>query len=260
MKNKIDLSKISTEGVNQDTKNIDSLSTVGIIKKINQQDQQVALAVKTQIPSIAKAVDAIAKAFNNQGRLIYIGAGTSGRLGVLDASEMPPTFGVPSSIVVGLMAGGTKAIQSPVEDAEDNEKQVIIDLNKIHFNKRDVLIGISASGRTPYVASGLKYANKIGSTSVSLATARNSVIGKIAKIKIEAVTGAETITGSTRMKSGTAQKMILNMLSTGAMIKIGKTYGNLMVDVMSTNKKLKARSISLIKTIANVSDETATKT
>jgi N-acetylmuramic acid 6-phosphate etherase len=256
MNTKIDLSKISTEGVNSETSKIDLVSTINLARMINKQDQSVALAVKTQLPRIAKAIDAIVTAFNNQGRLIYIGAGTSGRLGILDASEMPPTFGVNSNMVVGMIAGGDAAIRLPIEGAEDDTKQVIRDLKNIHFNKKDVLVGISASGRTPYVVSGIEFANQIGAKTISVATARNSQIGKIALIKIEAVTGAETITGSTRMKSGTAQKMILNMLSTGAMVKIGKTYGNLMVDVQPKNAKLIVRVHNLVKQLTRADEAT----
>jgi N-acetylmuramic acid 6-phosphate etherase len=250
----VDLSKISTEGINYQTQNIDVVNTTKLAQLINEQDQQVAIAVKTQIKNIAKGIDAIAYAFKHNGRLVYIGAGTSGRLGILDASEMPPTYGVSDKLVVGLIAGGDVAIRKPIEGAEDNQPAAIQDLKQIKLSKKDVLVGISASGRTPYVVSGLKYANSLGCATISIATSSNSEIGKIAKIKIEAVTGPETIVGSTRMKSGTAQKMILNMLSTGAMVKIGKVYGNLMVDVQPTNFKLIARAHNLVKKITQATD------
>ncbi|MDR0674915.1 MAG: N-acetylmuramic acid 6-phosphate etherase [Mycoplasmataceae bacterium] len=251
----IDLSNISTEGVNHQTKNIDTLKTIQLVHLINKQDQSIALAVKSQLKNIAIAIDKIVYAFNHRGRLIYIGAGTSGRLGVLDASEMPPTYGVSDKLVIGLIAGGDAAIRKPIEGAEDNQLAVINDLKDIRLNKRDVLVGISASGRTPYVVSGLIYANKLGCQTISIATSHNSEIGKIAKIKIEAITGPETIVGSTRMKSGTAQKMILNTLSTGAMIKIGKVFSNLMVDVQPTNLKLVTRAFNLVKRITKANDK-----
>jgi N-acetylmuramic acid 6-phosphate etherase len=252
---KIDLNKISTESFNTETFKIDEVSTLELTKLLNNQDKQVAIAVSTQLPSIAKAIDVIANAFNNNGRLIYVGAGTSGRLGILDASEMPPTYGVKSSMVIGLIAGGKEAIQNPIEGAEDDKQAAIVDLKKIKLTKKDVLVGISASGRTPYVISAIEYANKLKCKTISIATSGNSEIGKIASIKIEAITGAEPIVGSTRMKSGTAQKMILNMLSTGAMVKIGKTYGNLMVDVQPTNNKLLVRAFNLVKKITNADDK-----
>ncbi|MDR1235334.1 MAG: N-acetylmuramic acid 6-phosphate etherase [Mycoplasmataceae bacterium] len=251
----VNLSKISTEGHNEHTAAIDSVSTLKLAKLINEQDEQITQAVKTQLPAIANGIRAIAACFRNGGRLVYIGAGTSGRLGVLDASEMPPTFGVSNKLVIGLIAGGDQAIRNPIEGAEDDEAACVRDLKRIKLTKKDVLVGISASGRTPYVISGLKYANKLGCKTISVATSSNSEIGEIAQIKIEAVTGPETIVGSTRMKSGTAQKMILNMLSTGAMIKIGKVYGNLMVDVQPTNQKLIARAHSLVKKITNADDK-----
>ena len=251
----IDLSKISTESINQQTIKIDSVSTLKMAQIINNQDQQVALAVKTQLVAIAKGITKIAYAFNHGGRLVYIGAGTSGRLGILDASEMPPTYGVSDKLVIGLIAGGEPAIRKPIEGVEDNTKAVVKDLQKIKLTKKDVLVGISASGRTPYVLSGLQYANKLGCSTISIATSSNSQIGKIAKIKIEAVTGPETIVGSTRMKSGTAQKIILNMLSTGAMVKIGKVYGNLMVDVQPKNAKLIVRAHNIVSKITKAPKE-----
>jgi N-acetylmuramic acid 6-phosphate etherase len=260
MKQKINLSKISTESINIDTINIDKVSTIKLVQLINDQDRKVAFAVKTQLSSIARAIDAITKCLLDQGRLIYLGAGTSGRIGILDASEMLPTFGVKNNTVVALIAGGARAMYTPAEGAEDDETAAINDLKKINFNKHDVLVGLSASGRTPYVISGIRYANKIGARTISVSTANKSMIGKIAKIKIEAVTGPETITGSTRMKSGTAQKMVLNMLSTGAMIKIGKTYGNLMIDLNCNNEKLKARAHNIIKNITKASDADISKT
>jgi N-acetylmuramic acid 6-phosphate etherase len=240
----VNLSQISTEAANQQTKDIDNVNTLAMVRLINEQDQQVAFAVQTQLKNIAKAVDTIANAFRRRGRL-----------GVLDASEMPPTYGVSDQLVIGLIAGGDDAIRKPIEGAEDNQKFAIADLKRIKLQKRDVLVGISASGRTPYVVSGLRYANGLGCQTISIATSSNSEIGKIAKIKIEAVTGPETIVGSTRMKSGTAQKMILNQLSTGAMIKIGKVFSNLMVDVQPTNHKLIARAHQLVQKITQANDD-----
>jgi N-acetylmuramic acid 6-phosphate etherase len=251
----INLNKIITEQVNKNTLNIDSVNTLTMLKMINDEDAKIAKAVKLALPSIAKAVDVITQSIKTNHRLIYIGTGTSGRLGVLDASEMPPTFSVAKNVVVGVIAGGNKALQNPIEGAEDNEQAAIKDLKKIAFSKGDVLVGISASGRTPYVCSGLKYANKIGAKTISLSTNQNAEISKIAKINIEVVVGPEVITGSTRMKSGTAQKLVLNMLSTGAMIKLGRTYGNLMVDLRPTNRKLIKRAHNLVKKLTNAHDQ-----
>ncbi len=247
----IDLTKISTEQRNERTKFIDRSSIEESLSMINYEDSLVHQAVATQIPSIGKAVEAGINAIENGGRLVYIGAGTSGRLGVLDASEMPPTFNVPNNLIIGIIAGGDFALRNPIEGAEDSEEEVIKDLKEIDFNEKDVLVGIAASGRTPYVISGINYAKSLGATTVSLSTTNESEIGKIADIKIEPVTGEEAITGSTRMKSGTAQKLVLNMLSSTIMIKLGKVYENLMIDVKPANAKLKERAIKIVSELVN---------
>lgn len=244
----MDINKISTEKRNEDTKNIDIVSTIEMLEMINKEDQKVAIAVENQKQNIAKAIDLCFEAIRDGGRVVYIGAGTSGRLGILDASEIFPTFGE-SKLFVGLIAGGEKAIRSSVESAEDNENEPINDLEKINFSKKDVLVGIAASGRTPYVVFGINYANSRGAKTISISTAKNSDISKLAIIPIEVVVGAETIMGSTRMKSGTAQKMILNSISTGVMVKLGKTFSNIMVDLKPTNEKLIERAINMIKFI-----------
>jgi N-acetylmuramic acid 6-phosphate etherase len=208
---------------------------------INREDQQVALAVEQVLPAIARAIDRIAEQFQQGGRLFYMGAGTSGRLGILDASECPPTYGVDFGLVVGLIAGGDSAIRKAVEGAEDNPDLGVADLKMHLFSQRDVLVGLAASGRTPYVIGGLNYAKQLGACTIAIACTPNSQIGSIAEIAIEPLTGPEVVTGSTRMKAGTAQKLVLNMLSTGAMIKMGKVYGNLMVDVQASNQKLVER-------------------
>ncbi|MDN3614146.1 N-acetylmuramic acid 6-phosphate etherase [Vibrio gallaecicus] len=240
------LSQLVSEGRNPDTMDIDLLSSHEIIERINQQDKQVPLAVEKVLPEIAQAVDKITEAFRKGARLIYMGAGTSGRLGVLDASECPPTFGVSDQMVVGLIAGGPEAILKAKEGAEDSPELGENDLKDINFTENDVLVGIAASGRTPYVIGGLEYANEIGATSIALSCNPDSPIADIAKIAISPVVGPEALTGSTRLKSGTAQKLVLNMLTTASMIRIGKSYQNLMVDVKATNEKLVARAARIV--------------
>ena len=254
-----ELHSILSETRNNDTLDIDLLSTEQILQKINDEDQKVALAIKPALPSIGKAVDFIVEAFQQQGRLIYLGAGTSGRLGILDAVECMPTFSVNENMVIGIIAGGEKAIKRAVEGAEDNQSASIADLKAINFNAKDVLVGIAASGRTPYVISALKYAREIGAKSVSVSCNPNSAIGKEADVEICAAVGPEILTGSTRMKSGTAQKLILNMLSTASMIRIGKTYQNLMVDVNASNEKLYARAVLIVMQATDCDEETATQ-
>lgn len=244
---KIDLSTLTTESRNQASENIDNLSTLDMLKVINAEDKKVALAVEEQLPAIAQAVDAITKAFACGGRLIYCGAGTSGRLGILDASECPPTYGTPRERVVGLIAGGHTAILQAVENAEDNVQLGEQDLRDLALNERDVVVGIAASGRTPYVIGALKYARSVGATTGAIACNRGSEIGKLADIAIEPLVGPEVVTGSSRMKAGTAQKLILNMLTTGAMIRSGKVFGNLMVDVEATNAKLLQRQVNIVE-------------
>lgn len=254
-----ELHSILSESRNSNTLDIDLLSSEAILQKINEEDQKVALAIKPALPNIAKAVDCIVEAFQNQGRLIYIGAGTSGRLGILDAVECLPTFSVTENMVVGIIAGGEKAIKRAVEGAEDNEEAAIIDLAAINLSSKDFLVGIAASGRTPYVISALKYAREVGAKSASVSCNPNSAIAKEADIEICAAVGAEILTGSTRMKSGTAQKLILNMLSTASMIRIGKTYQNLMVDVSASNAKLYARALLIVMQATDCDEETATQ-
>ena len=244
--NKINLEKLTTESRNANTLDIDKLSTLEMVKKINNEDKKVAEAVEKELPKIAEAIDGIVRGMYNGGRLIYIGAGTSGRLGILDASECPPTYGVSEEVVQGIIAGGTEAIFRAKEGAEDSEELAVEDLKLKKLNENDTVVGLAASGRTPYVISGLNYANEIGALTVSVTCNANSAVSKAAKISIAPVVGPEVITGSTRLKSGTAQKLVLNMLSTGAMIKLGKVYGNLMVDVKATNEKLVERSKRIV--------------
>ena len=241
-----ELKTVTTEGQNPDTLDIDTLDVVGVLEKINNEDQKVANVVKLIIPEIAKAVDKIVEAFAKGGRLIYIGAGTSGRLGVLDAVECPPTFSVSDKQVLGIIAGGDKAIKKAVEGAEDNESLAIEDLEAVKLAANDVLVGIAASGRTPYVLSAMNYGKAIGATVVGLSCSYNEKFAQANDINLCAVVGAEALTGSTRMKSGTAQKIILNMLTTASMIRSGKTYRNLMIDVSASNEKLYARAVRIV--------------
>ena len=234
-------SELTTEKVNPATAHIDECTTLEMVKLINDEDKKVAAAVENVLPEVAKAVDAIAESFLRGGRLFYIGAGTSGRLGVLDASECPPTFGVKPDMVQGLIAGGEGALIKAVEGAEDNFNLATEDLTNRNFSAADVLVGITASGRTPYVLGGVDFAKKLGAITVGVSCVEDSALAKVVDIAITPVTGAEALTGSTRMKAGTATKMILNMLTTAAMIKIGKVRGNLMVCVQATNDKLRDR-------------------
>ncbi len=242
----IDLSKMVTESRNAASTHIDQLPTLQMLQVINNEDKQVPLAVEKVLPEIAQLVDKVADAFLNVGRLIYSGAGTSGRLGILDASECPPTYGTPHEQVVGLIAGGHQAIFRAVENAEDKPELGEQDLKNIQFNEKDILVGIAASGRTPYVLGALAYANKIGATTAAISCNPNSPIANAADIAITPVVGAEVVTGSSRMKAGTAQKLVLNMITTGAMIRIGKVFGNLMVDVEATNAKLIERQTKIV--------------
>ncbi|EIC00274.1 MULTISPECIES: N-acetylmuramic acid 6-phosphate etherase [Pantoea] len=254
---KLDLSQMITEGRNPASQNIDELSTEAMLRVINDEDKKVALAVEAILPQIAAAVDAICAAFRAGGRLIYCGAGTSGRLGILDASECPPTFGTPREQVIGLIAGGHTAILQAVENAEDNREQGAQDLKDIHFSRHDILVGIAASGRTPYVLGALAYANELGATTVALTCNPNSAMAQVAAIALTPVVGPEIVTGSSRMKAGTAQKLVLNMLTTGAMIRSGKVYGNLMVDVEATNQKLVQRQVNIVMQATDCDDATA---
>ncbi|MDQ0021850.1 N-acetylmuramic acid 6-phosphate etherase [[Curtobacterium] plantarum] len=254
---KLDLSQMITEGRNPASQNIDELSTEAMLRVINDEDKKVALAVEAIVPQIAAAVDAIFAAFQAGGRLVYCGAGTSGRLGILDASECPPTFGTPREQVVGLIAGGHTAILQAVENAEDNREQGAQDLKDIRFSRHDVLVGIAASGRTPYVLGALAYANELGATTVSLTCNPGSAMSQVAAIALTPVVGPEVVTGSSRMKAGTAQKLVLNMLTTGSMIRSGKVYGNLMVDVEATNQKLVQRQVNIVMQATDCDEATA---
>ena len=254
---KLDLSQMITEGRNPASQNIDELSTEAMLRVINDEDKKVALAVEAIVPQIAAAVDAICAAFQAGGRLIYCGAGTSGRLGILDASECPPTFGTPREQVIGLIAGGHTAILQAVENAEDNREQGAQDLKDIHFSRHDVLVGIAASGRTPYVLGALAYANELGATTVSLTCNPGSAMSQVAAIALTPVVGPEVVTGSSRMKAGTAQKLVLNMLTTGSMIRSRKVYGNLMVDVEATNQKLVQRQVNIVMQATDCDEATA---
>ena len=240
------LSTLITEQRNPNSMHVDSLSALEIVQLMNQEDKQVPLAIEKCLPQIAQAVECIVAAFQQGGRLVYIGAGTSGRLGVLDASECPPTFGVSPEMVKGIIAGGERALRHPIEGAEDSKAQAVVDLQTIHFSSKDVLVGIAASGRTPYVIGALEYAKSLGSVTASIASNPNSAMANIVDIAIDTVVGPEVLTGSSRLKSGTAQKLVLNMLTTASMILMGKCYQNLMVDVQASNEKLKARAIRIV--------------
>ncbi len=251
------LNQLITEQRNPNSMQLDSLSAQELVALINREDQQVALEVEKCLPQIASAVEKIVAAFERGGRLVYVGAGTSGRLGVLDASECPPTYGVKPEMVVGLIAGGDHALRHPIEGAEDNVQQGQADLEEIDFSARDVLVGIAASGRTPYVLGALNYAKQLGATTVSIASNPKSKMAEVADIAIETVVGPEVLTGSSRMKSGTAQKLVLNMLTTASMVLIGKCYQNLMVDVQASNEKLKARALKIVMEATECDNETA---
>jgi len=251
------LEALSTEQVNLATRDLDRLPTADLLLRINDEDLLVAPAVRKEVPKIAQALDSIHERFSRGGRLVYLGAGTSGRLGVLDAAEMPPTFGVDPGCVVGVMAGGREAMFRSSEGREDEEDSGRRDLASVHLNAADSVVGIAASGRTPYVLGGLRYANETGALSVALTTNPSGEVLAIASIGIAPNVGPEAIAGSTRMKSGTAQKLVLNMLSTGLMVKMGHVQGNLMVNVLPTNEKLKSRAARLIMELADCDEARA---
>lgn len=251
------LNSITTEGRNPNTVDIDLLDTLGVLKKINAEDKKVAVIVEQLLAEIAQAVDFIVDAFACGGRLIYIGAGTSGRLGVLDAVECPPTFSVSSEQVIGILAGGAGAMYKAVEGAEDNKQLAIDDLKKINLTRNDVLVGIAASGRTPYVLSAMAFAKSQSAKVIGISCSANSSYAQHSDVDICAVVGPEVLTGSTRMKSGTAQKLILNMLSTASMIRSGKSYQNLMIDVNASNDKLYARAIRIVMQATECDFDTA---
>lgn len=255
----VELQKIATEQRNPNTMNIDTLSTLDMVKLINREDHRVADAVGEVTDKIAQAVDVIAEKLAAGGRLIYCGAGTSGRLGILDAVECPPTYSTDPETVQALMAGGYGAIFKAVEGAEDSKELGVEDMKNIHFSQKDVLVGIAASGRTPYVRGCMEYAKQLGAPTVAVTCCPGSELDQFADIGIAPAPGPEVVTGSTRMKSGTAQKMVLNMLSTGAMIKLGKVYGNLMVDVKPSNEKLIRRCVTIVCSAAECTEAEATK-
>jgi N-acetylmuramic acid 6-phosphate etherase len=253
------LEHLTTESRNPASENLDEMSALQIAQLINREDGTIAAAIAKESPRIARAIDIIADCFRNGGRLIYIGAGTSGRLGVLDAAECPPTFSSDPSMVLGMIAGGNSAMFRAVEGAEDHPQLAEEDLKKLNFSASDVLVGIASSGRTPYVLGGLKYARSIGAVAIGVTCNKASEMEPASDVLICPVVGPEILSGSTRMKAGTATKMILNTLTTGAMVRIGKTYGNLMVDLSATNEKLKSRSLRLVKTFTGLEDEPAAK-
>ena len=252
-----ELKKLATEGRNPRSANIDKASPEEIVRIIGAEDKTVAESVEKAHGQIAKQIEAAAYALQNGGRLIYFGAGTSGRLGVIDAAECRPTYGVDDNTVIGLIAGGMGAMFSAVEGAEDSLTLAEEELRAIHLTEKDFAVGIAASGRTPYVKGGLAYARSLGCVTGSIACTSPAEISALADIPVEVVTGPEVVTGSTRMKAGTAQKMVLNMLSTGAFIRCGKVMGNLMVDVQATNDKLRARALRIVMEAADVDAETA---
>ncbi len=256
----MDLTNLTTEKRNEKTTDLDKMSISTALKLMNQEDQQVAKAIQKVLPKIKPVIEATITAFKRGGRLIYLGAGTSGRLGVLDAAECVPTFGVSPNQVIGLIAGGKQAMTLAVEGAEDDLTLAKKDLSALQLNDKDVVVGIAASGRTPYVIGGLKYARDLGATTASIACNLDALISQYAEFAIEVDCGPEFLTGSTRLKAGTAQKMILNMLSTISMIGIGKVYHNLMVDVKPTNEKLVERSKRIIMQATDCTYEVAEKT
>lgn len=242
----MDLTTMTTEKRNAATMELDRMSALEIATVMNREDRNVPLAIEKALPQIAETIEMVEHAFENGGRLFYVGAGTSGRLGVLDASECPPTFGVDGGMVVGLIAGGDRALRLPIEGAEDDMELCVKDLQGRELSGKDVLVGIAASGRTPYVLGGLEYARSLGCRTAAIACNKNSAVGQAADIAIEVEVGPEVLTGSTRLKSGTAQKLIVNMITTGAMVRIGKAYQNLMVDVVQSNEKLQVRAENIV--------------
>lgn len=253
----MELSRLDTEQRNERTMHIDTLSTLEMLQVINKEDHRVPEAVRLVLPQVAQAVDVIYAHLLQGGRLVYCGAGTSGRLGVLDAAECPPTYGVDPGLVVGLIAGGESAFIKAVEGAEDSPALGAEDLRGISFSARDVLVGIAASGRTPYVIGAMQYARSLGAPVIALVCCHDSEMARYADVNIVPLPGPEVITGSSRMKSGTAQKLVLNMISTATMVKLGKVYGNLMVDVKATNEKLTHRAISIVRTVTGADEATA---
>jgi N-acetylmuramic acid 6-phosphate etherase len=248
------LEHLTTESRNPASEDLDGLSSLEIVRLINSEDAKVAVAVAGEISSIARAIDAIAERLGQGGRLIYVGAGTSGRLGVLDAVECPPTFNTDPAQVVGVIAGGNAALTQSVEGAEDLPALAIDDLKNAKVGPKDVVVGIATSGRTPYVIGALEYARSVRAFTVGLSCNRDPELASRASVSITPVVGPEVVSGSTRMKAGTATKMVLNMLSTGAMIRLGKTYGNLMVDLRASNSKLADRARRIVRAVTHLSD------
>ena len=251
------LDQLLTEARNPASENLDQLSTLDLLRTMHAADRDVLSAVDRELPNVAKAIDAIVARLDDGGRLFYTGAGTSGRLGVLDASECPPTYSTPPELVQGLIAGGDVALRCSVERAEDDASQGQKDLEARGFSVKDVLVGIAASGRTPYVLGGIDYARKLGAVTVGLSCVPESQLAKRAEIAITPVVGPEVVTGSTRMKAGTATKLVLNMLSTGSLVRLGYVYGNLMVNVQPTNVKLRNRAARIISTLTELPYEKA---
>lgn len=255
----MDISRLTTESRNEHSSKLDTLTPEQFVDVMNNEDQKVAQFIKEENHAIAQLITQVINGLNNGGRLIYMGAGTSGRLGVLDAAECVPTFGVTPDVVVGLIAGGPSAMTVAVEGAEDDESLGEQDLRDLNINEHDTVIGIAASGRTPYVIGGLRYAQSINVPTGCVTCNKASEVGKHADYPVQVDVGPEVLTGSTRLKAGTAQKLILNMISTGAMVGIGKVYENLMIDVKPTNKKLKQRAINMIQEVLQTSDEDSKK-
>ena len=253
----MNLATLLTETRNPNTADIDELATLEIVTRINDEDRRAPEAVRERLPEIAALIDAITAALLHGGRLVYVGAGTSGRLGVLDRRNVPPTYGTDPGLVVGLIAGGEGALRHGVEDAEDDGAQGVADVQAIDLNERDVLVGIAASGRTPYTLAAMKYACALGATVGCIVNSPGSPMAEVARHPIVVLAGPEVVTGSTHMKSGTAQKLVLNMLSTGTMIRLGKVYGNLMVDVQPTNRKLVQRALDIVVAATGISVEEA---
>lgn len=253
----MNLEGLTTEARNEATKKIDQVSTLEMVTLINQEDQKVAQAIEKVLPQIAAAIDAAAERFKKGGRLIYCGAGTSGRLGALDAIELTPTYSVSPERAFGILAGGEKAMYQAIEGAEDSKELSIEDLTQHQLTARDVVIAIAASGRTPYAVSAIEYGKKVGALTISVTCNNQSPMNQLAEIGIAPIVGREVITGSTRMKAGSAQKMVLNMFSTGIMVKVGNIYQNLMVNVQPTNEKLIQRATNIIKEAAEIEESQA---
>ena len=247
-----DLARLPTEARNPATENLDSLTPFDLCRVIHASDREALAAVELELPRIARAIEAISARLEAGGRLFYLGAGTSGRLGVLDASECPPTYNTPPGLVQGLVAGGDAALRRSVERAEDDESQGRRDLEQRAFSLKDVLVGIAASGRTPYVLGGIRYARELGALTIGLSGVPGSALALLAELAITPATGAEVVTGSTRMKAGTATKLVLNMLSTGALVRLGYVYGNLMVNVQPSNTKLRDRAARIVATLTGL--------